>query len=462
MNFMYKTILASTLVFTLTIQGFSQTSKCYKSWSKGEYDKAYQCSKQLLLSDETDPGANFVMALLSENNTFEDHYDLFKAFHYIRMAKSGLESLDDKQLIDLNKVMEDIKAKINKEYGEIEQKLVDSIRSKPSVARAERFANEFFDSQFAQDIIQIRNTEFFKVVKKIDSVVNYNNFIERFPRATDIPEAIELRDKAAYRDLIANLTLKSTYDYLNRYPNSKLSGRVIEIRDSIEYQNAVNQNTSDALLSFIKKFPDSKELDNTTNLYIQRKYEDAQRRNSIGDYQEFINKYYNNSNFGPGAVKQRENLYFDQVKSINTVVEYNKFISLFPVSLRIREVINLRNQKAFEDAKTNPSIETLEEFIYKYPSAPQVENALVIRDSLILQHCSSLISSDLFDKFMYFYPVLASKQKASEIREKLAFQDAEKENSIDAYNDFLKDYPQVTSPYRAKAQKALEKLTKKN
>ena len=183
---MYKIILASVLVLTLTIQGFSQASKCYKSWSKGEYEKAYQCSKQLLLSDETDPGANFVMALLSENNTFEDHYDLFKAFHFIRMAKSGLESLDDKQIIDLNKGMEDIKAKINKEYGEI-AKLVDSIRIKPSVARAERFANEFFDSHFAQDIIQIRNTEFFKVVKKVDSVVSYNNFIERFPRATHHP-----------------------------------------------------------------------------------------------------------------------------------------------------------------------------------------------------------------------------------------------------------------------------------
>ena len=451
----YLLILVLIVAGAFNIQ--AQTSvKGYSRLQKNEYDKAYDYFREALLENDMDIVGNYGMALLFSNNTFAK-YNCFKAFSYIRSAQDNLKKANDRDLADLNKAVPDIKDKISKDYGEIEQKLFNIIKGNVSIADAEKFVNEFPDSKYLQEVIQIRNKEIFDEVRKTDIVASYDNFIERFPQATEIPDAIRLRDQKAYQDLVKSQNkLPGTYDYLQHYPKSELIERVMAMRDSLEFLKAVELNTAESYSAFIQLFPKSRQIDKAIRSNIQKHYEKAQGRNSIKDYQDFLNRYLY-SEQGEGALTLRDNLQFEEIKETNTVDSYNKYITWAPNSTKKKEALTLRDKKAFSDAMEVKTIEALEDFIYKYPAASQMKEAATMRDTLVLKQCAMLTSPSLFNTYMKPYPTLAQTPKAQEIIEKLTLKEAEiSPNQKEGYINFIEKYP--ASPLKKVAEERLKKL----
>jgi outer membrane protein assembly factor BamD (BamD/ComL family) len=446
-SFFYK---MSVLIFfqmaVLTGFCFAQASstsiKGYSRYLKNEFPKAQGLFKEALIENEDDVIANFGLALLYSNSSFQ--FDGFKAFFYIRKAKEDILKLNEVQLSELSKDVKeipDVKGEIIKSYDAIEKKLFESITNKPTISESEKFVNEFPDSKYMVDVMQIRNNEWFNKVKEENKVVNYNTFIERFPDATALPDAIKLRNEVAYHDLALAPVLEKAYEYLNRYPDSELTGKVILLRDSLEYENTKRLNTIEAYSAFIEKYPKSRQIEKAINQYIQFEFAKAQARNSVKDYQEFINRYYS-SEKGQIAVTMRDYEQINELKQKNTVSAYNNYISLFPTfALKTREVINLRNKKAYEDAMELNTIPAIEEFVYNYPAAPQVKEAMEKRDTLIINNCRSLTSEYRVLEFLRPYPKLQKSSQAIAILEEVAFKEAEQENTKEAYEEFLKNYP---------------------
>ena len=256
---MRKFVLTWLLLALASPVVLAQTSyKGYKSYQKPDYPKAYDYFREALLENELDVVANYGMGLLLANNSFRNPCDFMQAFRFIRTARSAMGMLTGQQDAELKKNIADIATVITRDYDEIELKLVSEIRGKPAKERmnaAAQFVNEFPDSKFLMEMIQIRNQEVFDVVRKTDQVADYNNFIERYPDAKEVPDAVRLRNNAAYRDLIRTPELKKVYFYLARYPESEQTDRVVDLRDSLEFIQARNENTPESYNAFIRAFP---------------------------------------------------------------------------------------------------------------------------------------------------------------------------------------------------------------
>ena len=462
-NRVFVIILLPLVVFAGV--GFAQNSekaaKCYnKYYLKKDFSEAHECFNSVILENDDDPIANFGLALLFSNNSYK--FDYFKAFHHIRKVKEQIDKLTEAQVGQLMKLLKDIsdlKREITNQYTEIEKMLYESIVANPTITNSERFVNEFPDSKYLIDVMQIRNAEGFKKVKGENSVTAYNTYIERFPDADSLPAAIKFRNKVAYQDFTESPTLEKSYDYLNRYPNSEFTGKVIQCRDSLEYENAKKINTIASYGSFIEKFPRSQQIDHACDQYILLIFSDIQKRNSVKDYQEFINKY-SSSDKVQTAVFMRNIEQVNEVKKLNTVNAYNNYISLFPnYALKNKEVIDSRNKKAYEDAlESSKTIDALDDFVYTYPTATEVKEALEKRDTLILNNCRTLTSAYRVMEFLRPYPRLQQSPQGISILEQAAFKDADTDGSKEAYEDFLKNYP--LSPFAKKATEKMEHLKK--
>jgi outer membrane protein assembly factor BamD (BamD/ComL family) len=451
-----------TLLVFMFIFSFKATAqdavKGYARYQKNEYDKAFEYYRDALMENENDIVANYGMSLLYSNNTFTAKYNNFTAFRYIRAARENLGKANDKELIDLNKSIEGIRDKVDKDYAEIEQKLFNQIKTSGSTDEAVRFIAEFPDSKFIKDVVLIRNKGSFEKIRKTNdslTVIDCNAFIEHFPGAVEIPEAVRLRAQAAYMILIRKPELKRVYDYLSRYPTSEALEKVVDMRDSLEYAKAQAENTPDAFAGYIKYFPKSKMTPKAINMVIQKAYERAQERNSNKDYQDFINRYYP-SDQADGAITLRDDLQFEEIKQTNTVDSYNTFITWSPNNRNKKEAIQLRNAKAYAEASALNSISAFEDFIYNYPAAVQVKDAAVMRDTLLLRQCLQLTSIDRFGDLMKPYPKLSNSPRAKEIIEKLEFKEAELRGTKEDYIEFIEKHP--NSPYKKQAEERMKKM----
>ena len=444
--------------FFLLLIAFSgqcqQSAKGFAKLDKNDLPKAAGIFKESLIDDDQDLLANYGMAIVCSNNMYEKH-DYFSAFRYIRNARNIVSKKNDIQLSDLEKKVPDLKVRITKDYDIIEGKLYDSVRKNPRIETAEIFANEFPDSKYFNDIIQFRdNLEFKKLTTSESSTVkDYDLYIERFPSALDRDNAVKLRDRTAYGDLLKDLTLRKVYDYIYRYPKSELFQRVAEIRDSLEFVKASQNNTLDSLGYYLSHFPSSAYNGKVVEKYIQRYYEQIQVKNTQKDYQDFLNRFLG-SERAQEALNLRDYLIFQEIQNTNTVETYNRFISWYPNSAKLKQAIQIRDQRAFEEAKTTNTIPGFEDFIYHYPASAQVRSAFRLRDSLVLVEISHLIDLKLIDQSLHQYPTLAQSPEVLKIKAPIAFKEAEKTNTREGWEQFLLYYSNTEFEIKAKANLA--------
>lgn len=434
--------------------------KGYDRYDKKEYKEAWTYFRDALMVNEADILANYGMALLYSNSSFQ--LDYFKAFHSIRKTKDDLKNLKDGDIADLNKLIPDVRGTVAKEWEVIERKLVETLNEKPNTDNLKRFVVEFPDSRSWKDMFRKLNHEYFVTkIRESKKVTVYNQFIEQFQDAEDLQEAILLRNLTAYNDLRSALKLESVYDYLNRYPNSEQLGEVMLLRDSMEFEKTVKVGTIAAYMDFIKHYPNARQIEKAINNYIQLDWDEAQSK-SEKEIQDFIYRYYS-SDQGQIALQFRDNYMFEKAKTTNTVDAYDKFITYFQRNTQnLSEAIKLRNQKAFENAKGFNTTDALDDFIYKYPFAAQVKEASELRDTIVIKQCETLRSLERYDELMKAYPILNKSLKAYKIREKLAFFEAKARGTVEDYTIYLQEYPSLTNPYRKQAIELSNKAGKQN
>jgi outer membrane protein assembly factor BamD (BamD/ComL family) len=445
--------------FLLIILSFSgicqQSAKGFAKLNKNDLPKASAIFKESLLADDQDLLANYGMAIICSNNTY-DKCDYFSAFRYIRKAENIVKGKDDLALAEFKKTFPDIKGSISADYEVIEKKLYEFVIRNQSLENVEKFANEFSDSKYFNDIIQFRNhLEYEKIAKSDTSTVkDYDLFIERFPEAQDRDEAVKRRDNLAYKDLCKEMSLIAVYNYINRYPKSGLFQRITEIRDSLEFVKTTQVNTLESYSFYLSHFPSSNYNGKAVEKFIQKYYEQVQERNTSKDYQDFLTRFLK-SEPAEGALYLRDNLIFQEIQTTNTVETYNRFISWYPNSQKKKDAIRMRDQKAFEDAKAMNSISGFEEFINLYPAAGQITAAFRIRDSLIIVQVSKLTDIRLIDQFLHPYPALAQNPLVLKIKAPIAFKEAQTANTKEAWEQFLLYYS--NSEFEAKAKEMLNK-----
>jgi hypothetical protein len=452
-------------VFSLFISSFcfGQSSKsAYSKYEKEKYEDAEEGFRKILNEYPADIMANFGMAQLCSNNsillipTIKDRYDFFQAFRYIRKSKKGIDKALDGEIMELNQMIKsipDVKDKINKTYGIIEEKLYTQVMTRKNLDSVEIFINEFPDSKYYKNVLQIRYNVYFEQVKKAGDVKSFNNFIERCPDADSLEAAIHLRDLAAFDTLMANKqrSLASVYNYLNRYPLSKKYNIVIGLRDNLESEKAQKEGTFEAYSHFLENFPKSTKAQALKEKYIELSYNDVIKQNNLESFNEFLDRFPLAKNYSKQIRSYRDSIYF--LNYSGSVDSLNLYITCFPASRFFKAAISARDMKAFEQAKQENQIASYEHFIYRYPAALEINEAMAFRDSLVLEQVKYLNSEMEFSKLLSDYPYLINQPRTRAMLDEVLYREAKSLDDKEFLQDFLDRCP--NSPHIKEIQDLL-------
>jgi hypothetical protein len=125
--------------------------------------------------------------------------------------------------------------------------------------------------------------------------------------------------------------------------------------------------------------------------------------NTIEAYEEFLERFPDAAQVSK-AMRNRNRLAFEKVKSQNTVEAYVAYLLTYPESEYLQSVIKLRNAAAFANAKKVNSLEAYESFIKNYPDALEVAEAKARQQDLLYQKAKTVNSLQAFNEFIKKYP----------------------------------------------------------
>ncbi len=462
---LHSSTVLLTFAFTFIVSSFcySQSSKsAFSKYEKEKYEDAEEGFRKVINEESADIMANLGMALLCSNNsilmipTIKDKYDFFQAFRHIRKSKKGIDKALDGEIMELDQMVKsipDVKDRVNKTYEKIEEKLYAQVIARKNLDSVEIYINEFPDSKYFKNVLQVRYNVFFEQVKKAGDVKSLNGFIERCPDADSLEAAIHLRDLAAFDTLMASKqrSLASVYNYLNRYPLSKKYNIVIGLRDNLESEKAQKEGTYESYSHFLENFPRSTKAQALREKYIELSYYEALKQNTIGSYNEFLDRFPLAKNFAKQVRSSRDSLYFEKYSS--SADSLNLYITYFPASRFFKAAISLRDEKAFENAKQENQVAAYEHFIYRYPAALEVNEAMAFRDSLVLEQVRYLSSELEFSKLLSKYPYLINQPRTMAMLEDVLYREAKRLDDKEFYLDFLDRCP--SSPHFKEIQDLL-------
>jgi hypothetical protein len=131
----------------------------------------------------------------------------------------------------------------------------------------------------------------FAKAQRLNSPEAYQHFIFLYPKATDLPEAIELRDEVAYLDALRKNTPAAFKQYVAKYPDSRRVSDAEERYEQLIYKERTASGNVENYKSFLKQFPQSI-YRNEAEKFI---FETTTSSGLIEDYLNFIKQYANGS-----------------------------------------------------------------------------------------------------------------------------------------------------------------------
>lgn len=137
-----------------------------------------------------------------------------------------------------------------------------------------------------QQRIRIDSAAFNRALK-INTEAGYIDFINRFPTASQLPLANELRDEVAYIDALRENTYQSFFTYLSKYPSA---GRAKEAKDRYErllYEAKTKDKKLLSYESFLFEYPSTP----YRKIVEQQIFEIITAGGSVEDFEKFLRKY---------------------------------------------------------------------------------------------------------------------------------------------------------------------------
>ncbi len=97
----------------------------------------------------------------------------------------------------------------------------------------------------------------FDEAKQINTEQSYQGFISRYPLASEVEAAIELRDEVAFVNVLRQNSYLSFEKYLNQYPQSHRAREAKERYEKLLFESKTKDKKLKSYLSFVHDFPSS-------------------------------------------------------------------------------------------------------------------------------------------------------------------------------------------------------------
>lgn len=127
----------------------------------------------------------------------------------------------------------------------------------------------------------------FERAKRLHTEESYNRFIELFPGARQIPDAIELRDEVSFLEALKLNSVQSFQDYLNKNPKSHRVDEAQERYDRLLFESKTRDKQLSSYISFVEQFP-------TSPFVLQAQREILELSTADGypvSFQNYLNKF---------------------------------------------------------------------------------------------------------------------------------------------------------------------------
>ncbi len=246
------------LVFATNAQGLKRASSLLE---KKEFDKVGAALNKMMEKDSLNPGAYYLSSLLYLTDDFAQ-YNLDSSYFFINTAIDQFQRIGQKEKERLNKI----------NYSDtlfLRQKTkIDSLAFQISLATNTITAyNAFVENHPTaseiEEALKLRNQLAFNQAKRSNTYVAYKSFMDTYPNSVQLEEAKEKYYKLLYAEKTKDGSLQSAENFLAEFPNSPFNQSLL--KNIFELLTADNQPTS--YLTFIKKYPDNPHTKSAINLW---------------------------------------------------------------------------------------------------------------------------------------------------------------------------------------------------
>ncbi len=375
-------LLFVCLVF-LAFESYGQTGRvkrAIKALEKEKIEKAEKLLYKSLTKDSINSGAHFGLSLIFVTEEYLA-YNIDSAYHHINVAIAQYDSLGaaDKQKKKLQKI-------------------------------------DIVDTTLQNQKALIESLAF-QHVNHTNTIEAYNYFIQNYSSASQVPEAIRIRNEIAYNFALEENTYDAYKHFIDTYPDATQIAEASELYEFLLYENKTKSRTLDSYIGFLKEHPST----NYTNDALENIFELYTIDHKSDSYIRYIRDFPQAGKFAKKAVdflfhqvRQKEGIRFFTEKyghfvndSLQQVITQS-YNSIFPV------VEN--GVYGFKDSHGNvvikPQYEDIDE---AYLCGELPENYLVVGNGgtkTMLSHSGAVIFPELTGSLFSLEQGLILLQKA--------------------------------------------------
>ncbi len=124
-----------------------------------------------------------------------------------------------------------------------------------------RYINQFPDSPLRPEAILLRDSAAFSLALQNNTSAYFEDFLRLYPQSHLLDKANKKLDAARYTETLAVGTLNAYVDFLHQYPNSEFSGAI----QDLVFTKSAPQGTEPELYAFVKKYPENRNVSKAWN-----------------------------------------------------------------------------------------------------------------------------------------------------------------------------------------------------
>ena len=321
---------------------FSQAGSYLKMIENGKYPKLEKKIKKQLLKEPNDVGLNYVMAKLSVVRGYTA-YDPTIAYKFNGDAERYFLALsDEKELKKLKNIPIDAQI-IEQQFDTICQRALEDALSDNTVESYEGYLAFYVRASagYKNKAIINRDIAAFKVAEGKNTVVAYQYFIDKYPKAAQKQQAISKRNIVAFAEASSKNTVESFQYFIDTYPDAMQVQDAVRKRNELAYAIAKSKNSIESFKKFIDKYPKAEQVKDAWENIYTLDFADAQKQNTADRYYKHMRNYPNSS-------------FLARAKSASEDCEFNETIVEGDINSYLSFVNNFRN-----NPKKSSAIDTL-------------------------------------------------------------------------------------------------------
>ena len=296
---MYKYFVLFIVCVTISLGTHSVgQQKLIKLYQKKEFDKAEKKVNKELESiskgkvDVEDPRVKYVKALLYNEKEFSI-FDPNSAYSYLISSKEVYKKVKDVKLTeDLkeNLFNQDL---INKTMLAICENAYEIVHKQNTEDAYNSYLSYYKDGneQVREKVIQDRNEVSYQTALNINTVESFQDFINKYPKAEEVPSAIENRDALAYGIASKNNSIQSYKSFIDKYPNANQVTEAWGHIYDIDFDNAKSVNKASAYYDHMNAYAKSSHYEEALTLSHDCEFNETIIENQIESYLEFVNRF---------------------------------------------------------------------------------------------------------------------------------------------------------------------------